>query len=187
MTPTCTTPTIDHSCNYRPAPPIVNFCCNRPRFAQDRPLSGFCTAATIRSVFPYCDERHVLAAQIVTIMLQSYADSRKSVETTQTLGGDNVKRISQLLAVLLALSLLAAACGGSDSDSDSTASGSDSESTDNSGDGEDAMPALLHLGDGSLGVVTIEAGEAVQIRSLNAITGDVAFLGVPNQRGVEQA
>jgi branched-chain amino acid transport system substrate-binding protein len=91
-----------------------------------------------------------------------------------------VKRISQLLAVLLALSLLAAACGGSDSDSDSAASGSDSESTDNSGDDE-------HLGDGSLGVVTIEAGEAVQIRSLNAITGDVAFLGVPNQRGVEQA
>ena len=91
-----------------------------------------------------------------------------------------MKRISQLLAVLLALSLLAAACGGSDSDSDSAASGSDSESTDNSGDDE-------HLGDGSLGVVTIEAGEAVQIRSLNAITGDVAFLGVPNQRGVEQA
>jgi len=87
-----------------------------------------------------------------------------------------VKRISQLLAVLLALSLLAAACGGSDS----TASGNDSDSTDNSGDGE-------HLGDGSLGVVTIKAGEAVQIRSLNAITGDVAFLGVPNQRGVEQA
>ena len=80
--------------------------------------------------------------------------------------------------MLLALSLLAAACGGSDSDS--AASGSDSESTDNSGDDE-------HLGDGSLGVVTIEAGEAVQIRSLNAITGDVAFLGVPNQRGVEQA
>ena len=87
-----------------------------------------------------------------------------------------MKRISQLLAVLLALSLLAAACGGSDS----TASGNDSDSTDNSGDGE-------HLGDGSLGVVTIKAGEAVQIRSLNAITGDVAFLGVPNQRGVEQA
>ncbi|MGZ0178454.1 MAG: hypothetical protein ACKVIQ_16440, partial [Acidimicrobiales bacterium] len=74
-----------------------------------------------------------------------------------------MKRISQLLAVLLALSLLAAACGGSDSDS--AASGSDSESTDNSGDGEDAMADGEHLGDGSLGVVTIEAGEAVQIRS----------------------
>ena len=44
-----------------------------------------------------------------------------------------------------------------------------------------------HLGDGSLGVVEVESGEAVQIRSLNAITGDVAFLGLPNQRGVELA
>ena len=30
-------------------------------------------------------------------------------------------------------------------------------------------------------------GEAIQIRSLNAISGDVAFLGIPNQRGVELA
>ena len=44
-----------------------------------------------------------------------------------------------------------------------------------------------HLGDGSLGVVRVEAGEEIQIRSLNAISGDVAFLGIPNQRGVELA
>jgi len=43
------------------------------------------------------------------------------------------------------------------------------------------------LGDGSLGLVTVARGDQVQIRSLNAISGDVAFLGVPNQRGVEQA
>jgi branched-chain amino acid transport system substrate-binding protein len=97
------------------------------------------------------------------------------LSTQQTLGGDNVKRISQLLAVLLALSLFAAACGGSDPGSDSASGG---DSTTSNGE---------YLGDGSLGVVTIKAGEAVQIRSLNAITGDVAFLGVPNQRGVEQA
>ena len=95
-----------------------------------------------------------------------------------------MKRIFQLLAVLLALSLFAAACGGSDSDSDSATGGDDSAETDT---GNDAMADGAHLGDGSLGVVTIEAGEQVQIRSLNAITGDVAFLGVPNQRGVEQA
>jgi len=41
-----------------------------------------------------------------------------------------------------------------------------------------------HLGDGSLGVVEVEEGEAVQIRSLNAITGDVAYLGLPNERAV---
>ena len=43
------------------------------------------------------------------------------------------------------------------------------------------------LGDGSLGVVTVSAGESIQIRSLNAISGPVAFLGLPNQRGVEIA
>ncbi|MCY4621256.1 MAG: branched-chain amino acid ABC transporter substrate-binding protein [bacterium] len=41
--------------------------------------------------------------------------------------------------------------------------------------------------DDALGVVEVGAGEEIQIRSLNAITGDVAFLGVPNQRGVELA
>ena len=44
-----------------------------------------------------------------------------------------------------------------------------------------------HLGDGSLGVVEVPADDAVQIRSLNTITGDVAYLGIPNQRGVELA
>ena len=46
-------------------------------------------------------------------------------------------------------------------------------------------PEPDHLGDGSLGTVEVPAGEAVQIRSLNTITGDVAYLGIPNQRGVE--
>jgi len=44
-----------------------------------------------------------------------------------------------------------------------------------------------HLGDGSLGTVEVGSGEDIQIRSLNAISGDVAFLGIPNQRGVEMA
>ena len=48
-------------------------------------------------------------------------------------------------------------------------------------------PGADRLGDGSLGVVEVEAGEAVQIRSLNTLTGDVAYLGIPNQRGVELA
>ena len=37
---------------------------------------------------------------------------------------------------------------------------------------------------GSLGYVRVEAGEDIQIRSLNAISGDVAFLGLPNQRSI---
>ena len=48
-------------------------------------------------------------------------------------------------------------------------------------------PDHLGGGDGSLGTVEVPAGEAVQIRSLNTITGDVAYLGIPNQRGVELA
>ena len=41
-----------------------------------------------------------------------------------------------------------------------------------------------HLGDGSLGYVRVEAGEDIQIRSLNAISGDVAVLGLHNQRAI---
>jgi len=44
-----------------------------------------------------------------------------------------------------------------------------------------------HLGDGSLGTVEVGPGEAIQIRSLNAITGDVAFLGIPNENGIRMA
>jgi branched-chain amino acid transport system substrate-binding protein len=40
---------------------------------------------------------------------------------------------------------------------------------------------------GPLGAVEIAPGEDIQIRSLQAITGDVAFLGIPNQRGTELA
>lgn len=40
---------------------------------------------------------------------------------------------------------------------------------------------------GPLGMVEIAPGEDIQIRSLQAISGDVAFLGVPNQRGTELA
>ena len=68
------------------------------------------------------------------------------------------RRLSSLIAGLLALSMLAAACGGAE------------------------PPAA-----GPLGQVEIPEGEAIQIRSFNAITGDVAFLGIPNQRGVELA
>ncbi len=68
------------------------------------------------------------------------------------------KRMSTLVAGMLALALVAAACGG-------------------------AEPPTA----GPLGQVEIADGEAIQIRSFNAITGDVSFLGIPNQRGVELA
>ena len=40
---------------------------------------------------------------------------------------------------------------------------------------------------GELGAVEVAEGEEIQIRSIGPITGDVAFLGVPNLRGVEMA
>ena len=40
---------------------------------------------------------------------------------------------------------------------------------------------------GPLGAVEVAPGEDIQIRSLNSISGDVAFLGTPNQRGAELA
>ncbi|MBH02480.1 MAG: hypothetical protein CL469_07465 [Acidimicrobiaceae bacterium] len=48
-------------------------------------------------------------------------------------------------------------------------------------------PDLGPLGDGSLGTVEVGAGEDIQIRSLHAISGDVAFLGVPMSRAVDMA
>ena len=66
-----------------------------------------------------------------------------------------------VVALLAVFALLAASCGN-----------------------DDAAP---EVGDGSLGVVTVPEGESIQIRSLNAISGPVAFLGLPNQRGVELA
>ena len=77
------------------------------------------------------------------------------------------RRSLALRCAVLGAALAAAACGGG-------------------GDTAHA-PEADHLGDGSLGVVEVPAGGAVQIRSLNAITGDVAYLGIPNQRGVELA
>ena len=89
-----------------------------------------------------------------------------------------------LLAVLLSFSLVAAACG--DDDDDTADAGSDDAADTGSDDAADTG-SDDYLGDGSLGTVVVEPGAQVQIRSLNAISGDVAFLGVPNQRGVEAA
>lgn len=52
--------------------------------------------------------------------------------------------------------------------------------------GSDAGSASMS-GDGSLAVVEVEPGDAVQIRSLNTITGDVAFFGLPIDRAARIA
>ena len=104
------------------------------------------------------------------------------------------RKLLTLLAALFALSLLAAACGGDGDDATTatTAAPAATEAPEEEMDEpeEEMMPddeMMEHLGDGSLGVVEVEAGGAVQIRSLNAITGDVAFFGLPLERAVMQA
>ena len=80
----------------------------------------------------------------------------------------------------LCLVLVVTACGGEDpgsGDSAATTRAQEAVTT--------AEPTEFTAG--ALGAVEVAAGEEIQIRSLNAITGDVAFLGIPNQRGAELA
>lgn len=78
------------------------------------------------------------------------------------------------VGALAALALIAAACGGEDVDE--TAAVVETPGVVETPDVDD-----------TLGVVRVAAGEQIQIRSMEAITGDVAFLGVPNLRAVELA
>ncbi len=85
------------------------------------------------------------------------------------LGSFRGKRRSASLAIALlaALSLLAVSCGNDD--------------------GDDIGDRGTAMGDGSLGIVEVEDGDAIQIRSLEAITGDVAFFGLPIDRATQIA
>ncbi|MBT4677895.1 MAG: hypothetical protein HOB67_08635, partial [Acidimicrobiaceae bacterium] len=99
-----------------------------------------------------------------------------------------------LLALGLAITMIASACGSDDGGGGTASSGGSATATTAAPAATTAAPAPEavatvedHLGDGSLGTVEVGPGEEIQIRSLNAISGDVAFLGIPNQRGVELA
>src|SRR3990170_5682229 len=84
------------------------------------------------------------------------------------------KRLTRFLSLFAALTLVLAACG----DGGGTAT---TEAPD-TGTGDTTAPA-----EDALGTVTIGDGEAIQIRSLNAISGDTATLGIPNQNAVQMA
>ncbi|MED5437990.1 MAG: ABC transporter substrate-binding protein, partial [Actinomycetota bacterium] len=102
-------------------------------------------------------------------------------------------RLRWLTALIAALTLLAGACGSSDDGGPAAPAATTAApaattaapaATTAAPAPEEAATEADHLGDGSLGYVRVEAGEEIQIRSLNAISGDVAFLGLPNQRAV---
>ena len=97
----------------------------------------------------------------------------------------SARALYSLLASLLCVILIAAACGDGDDVSEPTAT-TEAEVTETTEGPEGPEPPedMTHLGDGSLGTVTVEAGDAIQIRSLNAISGDVAFFGLPIERSV---
>ncbi len=104
------------------------------------------------------------------------------------------KHLLRWLAVLLALGLVAAACGDDEEAADEPVATpiDDAPTPDEPDEAPDEAPDEMdemmdHLGDGSLGVVTVEPGDAIQIRSLEAITGDVAFFGLPIDRATQIA
>ena len=93
----------------------------------------------------------------------------------------NRGRLLASLGIAASLALVAAACGGDDTETTPTTQPAATTTA------APAPAAPDYMGDGSLGEVRVSAGEAIQVRSLNAITGDVAFLGLPMQRGIEMA
>ena len=101
--------------------------------------------------------------------------------------GKSARLLYSLLASFLCVILVAAACGDGEEDTAQPTATTEAEATPTTEapEGPDEGPTeMTHLGDGSLGVVTVEAGDAIQIRSLNAISGDVAFFGLPIERSV---
>ena len=102
-------------------------------------------------------------------------------------------KLRYLVALLAVFALIAAACG--DSADDTTTTAPPAATTEAPATTQAATTTAAPTTEapaappeaGPLGQVVVPEGEAVQIRSFNAITGDVAFLGIPNQRGVELA
>jgi branched-chain amino acid transport system substrate-binding protein len=106
------------------------------------------------------------------------------------------KRFFYLVAVLAAVALIAAACGDDDGGSDETtttaATTTTEASTTTEGETTTAAPettteAPETFTPGPLGAVELAPGEDIQIRSLQAISGPVAFLGIPNQNATQFA
>ncbi|HEX6286059.1 MAG TPA: branched-chain amino acid ABC transporter substrate-binding protein [Acidimicrobiia bacterium] len=98
----------------------------------------------------------------------------------------------RLLAVLSVLVLIIAACGDGGGESTTTEADPGADTTAPTGTTEPSSDTTEPMTDttmaeGDLGSVTVATGDQIQIRSLNAISGDVAFLGTPNQVAVEMA
>jgi branched-chain amino acid transport system substrate-binding protein len=105
------------------------------------------------------------------------------------------KRLRSIVLMTMALMLVVAACSSSESEETTTTVAAATETTVAAAT-ETTVAAATETTQaptdtapeaGALGAVTVAPGEDIQIRSLQAISGDVAFLGVPNLRGTELA
>ena len=102
------------------------------------------------------------------------------------------KRGWKLLAIFGVMALILAACSPADEGADTTAG---EETTTTEGDTDTTEPmddtttteGMEDPEPGPLGAVVVDPGDAIQIRSLQAISGAVAFLGVPIQRATFMA
>lgn len=109
---------------------------------------------------------------------------------------DNLKKWLPWIAVaavaLIVIVIIAVNSGGDDEAADTTTTSSTEagETTTTTEATEDTTTTTVGSEKpepGPIGAVEVAAGEDIQIRSVQAISGDVATLGVPNQRGVELA
>ncbi len=98
-------------------------------------------------------------------------------------------RVMRLLAILGALALVLAACGNGDT-TDTTEAPETTDATEapETTDAPETTEAPAGPPEaGPLGAVTVAPGDPVEIRSLEAISGPVAFLGIPNERATQMA
>lgn len=94
-------------------------------------------------------------------------------------------KMRHLGVLLVVFALFAAACGDDDATTTTAAPGATTTTAaaTTTTDGGEAFPPEA----GAAGGVLIEAGAPVEIRALQAISGEVAFLGVDQVRGIELA
>jgi branched-chain amino acid transport system substrate-binding protein len=106
-------------------------------------------------------------------------------------GNMKFKRGWRLLAIFGVMALILAACGGGDDDAADTTAAPDTteaeDTTDTTEEMTDTTEAMDEMEPGPLGAVTVAPGDEIQIRSLQAISGPVAFLGIPIQRATRLA
>ncbi len=107
---------------------------------------------------------------------------------------DNLKKWLPWIAVaavaVIVIVIIAVSGGGDDvasPDTTTTTAATGDTTTTTAGETTTTSEAMVDPTPGPLGAVVVQPGEEIQIRSLQAITGDVAFLGIPNLRGSELA